>query len=558
MIVTRDFASTADAAEPLMISGSGLTIEDLVGVSLNGVRVALPTDAAALRRIQASCDWVEAAVAERRAVYGVTTPFGAMADMIIDSAQAAELQESALWLHKCGAGRPLPARYVRAAMALRINSLVRGASGVGLALIERLATFLNAGITPVVHEYGSIGASGDLVPLTYIAGAITGSDAGFRVEWNGTLMDSRAALDRLGLAAWRVRPKEILGLINGTAMSTGIAAHCLERARVHVSLALAVHALYLQALRASQQPFDAFIHQQKPHAGQGWVAALMRDLLSGSRMLDTGDRLGASGPRTALIQDRYSVRCLPQYLGPVVDGLAQIRSQVETEMNSTTDNPLIDTDHDTCVYGGNFLAQYIGIGMDQLRHLVGLTAKHIDCQIALLVAPQFNRGLPASLVGNAANPVNMGLKGLQLTANSIMPLLTYLGAPLSDRYPTHAEQFNQNVNSQSFGSANLAHQSIELMQQYIAIALMFGVQSADLRMYALAGHYDARELLSEPSARLYDAVKSVVGCPPSAARPYIRDDRDQALDTHIAAIAGDVQSGGVIVSAIQPILRSLP
>jgi phenylalanine ammonia-lyase len=441
-------------------------------------------------------------------------------------------------------------------MLLRINSLVRGASGVRLELIERIAAFLNAAITPVVHELGSIGASGDLVPLTYVAGAVVGSDAGYVVEWNGSEMDSREALNRLGVEPLRLRPKEALGLINGTAMSAGIAAICAHDARVLLALAIVTHALFIQALNASSQPFDPFVHEHKPHPGQIWVAERMRELLSDSRMLGGND--GAGGRDIALIQDRYSVRCLPQYLGPVVDGLRQICSYVETEINSTTDNPLIDADRGACVYGGNFLAEYVAVGMDHLRLLLGLAAKHLDCQIALLVTPEFSRGLSPSLVGNTVNAVNMGLKGLQLTANSIMPLLTYLGAPLSDRFPTHAEQFNQNINSQSFGSANLARQSIELMQHYMAIALMFAVQAADLRAFLIAGHYDARELLAPASARLYEAVRSAAGCPPSPATPYIRDDRDQALDSHIARIRHDMQSGGAIAAEARSLAASLP
>src|SRR5436190_16245618 len=168
-------------------------------------------------------------------------------------------------------------------------------------------------------------------------------------------------------------------------------------------------------------------------------------------------------------------------MGPIVDGLAVIARQVEVEANSATDNPLFDAEGDAYYEGGNFLGQYIGIAMDQFRQYLALTAKHLDTQIAMLVAPEFNNGLPPSLVGNEARSVNMGLKGLQLTGNSIVPELLHLGSPMTDRYLTHAEQFNQNVNSLGFGSANLARRAVAFSQQYMAVALMFGVQAADLR-----------------------------------------------------------------------------
>jgi len=225
-------------------------------------------------------------------------------------------------------------------------------------------------------------------------------------------------------------------------------------------------------------------------------------------------------------------------------------------MNSATDNPLIDGETQVSYHCGNFLGQYVGVAMDHLRYYIGLLAKHLDVQIALLVAPEFNGGLPPSLVGNPARKVNMGLKGLQLAGNSIMPLLTFFGNSLVDRFPTHAEQFNQNINSQGFGSANLARQAVETFQQYMAIALMFGVQAVDLRTYVVVGHYDARSCLSPATVQLYEAVREVVGRPPSANRPYIWNDDEQPLDAHLARIATDIAASGRIPQAMKQ-LRAL-
>jgi phenylalanine ammonia-lyase len=535
---------------PVVVCGYGLTIADVARVAHHGARVRLTDSAEVHARVGASSDYIADAVDVGELIYGVTSGFGGMANVLITREEATELQNNLIWFLRAGAGRRLPKADVRAAMLIRANSHLHGASGVRLELIRRIETFLNAGVTPHVQEFGSIGASGDLVPLASITGALIGLDRCFTVDFDGEEVDALTALKRLGLPRLRLRPKEGLAMVNGTAMMTGIAANCVHDAQALLALAMGAHALAIQALGGTNQSFHPFIHAHKPHPGQVRAAAAMADLLAGSHLIrsEWDGRHGYQGH--GLVQDRYSLRCLPQYMGPIVDGLGQIAQQIEVEMNSATDNPLIDGENRVSYHCGNFLGQYVGVAMDQLRYYIGLLAKHLDVQIALLVAPEFSGGLPPSLVGNPARKVNMGLKGLQLAGNSIMPLLTFLGNSLVDRFPTHAEQFNQNINSQGFGSANLARQALETFQQYMAIALIFGVQAVDLRTYAAAGQYDARTHLSPATARLYEAVRGVVGRPPAANRPYIWNDDEQPLDVYIARIAADIAAGGRIPQAL--------
>lgn len=535
---------------PVTVCGQGLTIADVVRVARHGTQVRLTNSAEILSRVSASYDYIADAVDHGELIYGVTSGFGGMANVLIARAEATELQNNLIWFLRAGAGRRLPKADVRAAMLIRANSHLHGASGVRLELIRRIETFLNAGVTPHVREFGSIGASGDLVPLASITGALIGLDRYFTVDFNGEEIDALTALARLGLPRLRLHPKEGLAMVNGTAMMTGIAANCVYDAQLLLKLAMGVHALVIQALSGTNQSFHPFIHAHKPHPGQVWAATTMVDLLAGSQLIRSEWEGQHDYHGQGLVQDRYSLRCLPQYMGPLVDGLTQIAQQIEVEMNSATDNPLIDGENQASYHCGNFLGQYVGVAMDHLRYYIGLLAKHLDVQIALLVAPEFSGGLPPSLVGNPARKVNMGLKGLQLAGNSIMPLLTFLGNSLVDRFPTHAEQFNQNINSQGFGSANLARQALETFQQYMAIALMFGVQSVDLRTYAMTGQYDARACLSPATVQLYEAVREVVGRPPSANRPYIWNDNEQPLDVHIACIAADIAAGGRIPQAL--------
>ena len=199
-------------------------------------------------------------------------------------------------------------------------------------------------------------------------------------------------------------------------------------------------------------------------------------------------------------------------MGPIVEGMSRITDVVEREMNSVTDNPLVDGEQQKFYQSGNFLGQYIGMAMDDLRRFLGLLAKHLDVQIARLVAPEFNHGLPASLHGNEKLSFNMGLKGLQITGNSIMPMLTYYGNPLVEHFPTHAEQFNQNINGLSWGSAQLAARWVELFTHYTSVALIFAVQSVDLRTYLTHGHYDGRALIGSSLVPLYEAVYEMFGC----------------------------------------------
>lgn len=539
------------------VDGASLTLGQVARVAWGKAHVYCSEEPEIRARVKASCEAVQGFVRDARPIYGVTTGFGGMANIVIPKDRAEELQNNIPLAHKTGAGRLLPKADVRAAMLLRANSFMKGVSGVRDELIQRLVIFLNEHVTPEVYDLGSIGASGDLVPLAYIAGCITGLDASYSVDFAGRRMDSIAALQQLGLAPLRLAPKEGLAIMNGTSVMTGIAANCIENVRSLFATALGAHALILQAFGATNQSFHPFIHQHKAHPGQVWTASTMLGLLDQSHLIrnELDGRHEHRGKE--LIQDRYSMRCLPQFLGPIIDGLWQIERQVETEMNSATDNPLIDADAGVTYHCGNFLGQYIGVAMDQLRYYIGLTAKHLDAQIALLVAPEFNNGLSASLVGNTERKVNMGLKGLQLTANSIMPLLSYFGGPLVDRFPTHAEQFNQNINSQGFGSANLARQSVELFQQYLGVAMIFAVQSVELKAFAARGSYDARAVLSPRTARLYEAFYAAIARSPSDKKPLVWNDYEQQLDSYIARVVMDLAAHGHIDAALGEVADGL-
>lgn len=530
------------------LDGESLDLETYGRCVTGDLRVTMTTDSARLERVSRSEATVKQAVENRESIYGVTTGFGGMAGDAVPAEFASALQNNLLNFLSTGIGKPLESHHVRGAMLLRANMLLRGNSGIRIELIERLIRFVQLNANPVVCEHGSIGASGDLVPLATIARAVTGHRNSVKVDFDGEVLSSDQALQRMSFQTLELEAKEALALVNGTSFSSAIAANTLHEFKQLFALTLGVQGMFLRSLLVHEEPFTAFVQDCKPHPGQIWVAKTMLALL----------RHGAAPieRKGQPVQDRYSVRCLPQYLGPNAEGLVRLIQTVEVEMNSISDNPLVDVDNSCLVQSGNFLGQYIGVGMDDLRRLVGLTAKHLDVQIANLVAPEFSGGLSPSLRGNDQNPLNMGLKGLQIAGNSIVPMLLHKSAPLVEHYPTYAEQFNQNVNGLSWGSANLAWDSVNLFGDYLSVALLFAVQACDLRASQLFGSYDGRRLLGTKLEPLYTEVLRALDCEPGDATPYLFDDSDRCLENDISAVSTAVKSWGPLRNAIQPIVQS--
>lgn len=532
----------------LQLAGDSLKIADVVAAATRKSHVTLSDDSTVVERVSKAAEMVAGAVDKGDVVYGVTTGFGSMANEVVPRDLTAASQLNLLAFLATGAGDPIDRRHVRSAMILRANVLMQGCSGIRLEMIQRIIRFLQADAIPVVRELGSIGASGDLVPLSTIARAITGQSGFVKVQFGDETIDGASALKRLELDPIELLPKEGLAIVNGTSFSAAIAANAAHETKSLMGLALATQSMMLRALMAQDEPFEDFVHQRKPHPGQVWTARVMKRLLASEHKLTNG--------KATPVQDRYSLRCLPQYFGPIAEGIARVERVVETEMNAVSDNPLIDTENGKFYQSGNFLGQYVGVAMDDLRRFIGFMAKHLDVQIALLVAPEFSHGLTSSLRGNDDVPYHMGLKGLQIAGNSIMPMLSYLGNPLVEHSPTHAEQFNQNVNGLSWGAANLAWKSVEQFRHYMAISLIFAVQSLDLRAKSSFGHYDGRCALGSMAAPVYDAVCETLNYQPGRERPFLFNDADRWLENDLQQLAGNIADQGSLIAAVEPIIQS--
>jgi len=427
-------------------------------------------------------------------------------------------------------------------MLIRANNLARGYSGVRIELIERLLELLNAGIAPVIPEEGSVGASGDLVPLSYVAAVVMGRR---KVHFRGRSVDAADALAETGLTPMVLQQKEGLGLVNGTAYMTAIAAlACLDAGRL-ARIADVCTAMTVEVLGAITTPFHPFLHDvTKPHPGQIRSAANIRGLLKGSRMgrpyQDVIAEITSNGvkPRHTLaqIQDKYSIRCAPHFTGVLWDVLAWATQWLETEINASTDNPLLDPASGEVFSGGNFSGGHVALAMDTLRAAVSSVADLLDRQLALVVDEKFNRGLGPNLIPACPEDhpeygLNHGFKGMQLACSSLTADALSRGMPLS-AFSRSTECHNQDKVSMGATAARQARDVIEIVERVAAIHLLALCQAADLRGAHQLGH----------TAAIYAKIRAKV--------PFV--DRDRAMDQDIITVVDMIRNDTLMGDTIDP------
>jgi len=405
-------------ATHLEIDGHHLTLEDTDRVA-RGAAGEVRLAASAKGALVSARRLVEDMVAQGQRVYGVTTGFGRLAEVVIPPEQRVALQRNVIRSHASGLGAPLDRAATRALMLLRANTLAHGHSGCSPRAVELLLDFLNAGIHPVVPEFGSVGASGDLVPLSHVALALMGEG---EVEHQGRTVPAAQALAAARLKALDVREKDGLSLINGTQFCSALGVLALLEAERGLEALEVAGALSLEGLRGSPEPFDFDIQAVRPHQGQTVSAARLRAVLEGSEIRESHRR---NDPR---LQDAYSLRCMPQVHGAARDALAYVRRVLEVEINSATDNPLVFPESGMIKSGGNFHAQIVAQALDFLAIAAADLAAVSERRIARLLDPD-ESGLSAFL---AANPgVESGLMMLQVVAADLLTELRVLAAPAS-------------------------------------------------------------------------------------------------------------------------------
>src|SRR5918995_599000 len=403
-----------------VLDGESLTIEDVVRVARDpGVRVSLQP--AARRALVQSRVRVEQAIQSNQTIYGINTGFGKLANVRIPPHQLDQLQTNLIRSHASGVGNPLPVPVVRAVMLLRANVLLRPTSGVRPELAEALIAMLNAGVLPLVPEQGSVGASGDLAPLSHIGLALMGE--GQVLTSSGALGPAAAALSAAHLEPYRFAPKEGIAFINGTQAQTALLALMVYDARVLWRTAVGAAAMSLEALRGTPTPLDPRIHEARPHRGQIRTAALMRILLENSEIRESHRE---NDPR---VQDAYSLRCAPQVLGAVADAIRFAEETVKVELNASTDNPLVFENGDV-ISGGNFHGQPVAQALDILALTLTTLQAIAERRVERLVNPDLSQGLPAFLTQDPG--LCSGLMMVQIAAASLVAESRW-GWPLHSR-----------------------------------------------------------------------------------------------------------------------------
>ncbi len=481
-----------------------LSIDDVVELARGSRLPALSHDV--VQRMRRSSDLVARLHEEGDAIYGVTTSVGASVDTIVPREHAAELSLNLLRMHGCGTGRILDDLESAAVLVVRLTSLAQGKSGIRAEVAERIVQLLKARVLPRIPAEGSVGASGDLTPLSYVAAALVGER---EVSYRGQERPTIEALRELGIEPLVLKPKESLALMNGTSVATALACLGWYRARRIARIASTVSAMASVAVNGNRTHADPVIHEAKPHRGQQLVAEWIREDFEGVPTRGAPQRL----------QDRYSIRCAPHVVGVLVDALRFAQDTLETELNGVSDNPIVDVEGERILHGGNFYGGHVAFVSDSLKVAVANIACLLDRQILLLCNPRENDGLPADLVGveGPGACAHNGFKAVTIAASSLAAEAMKLTMPAS-AFSRSTELHNQDkVPMATIASRDLLR-IVEITEQVVAMALLACSQALDLRDEGEEGRVgDMRR-----------AVRSVA--------PRLREDRRMDLD--IRAVLG--------------------
>ncbi len=469
--------------------------------------------------ITQAADRIAAAANGEAAVYGVNTGFGKLASVKIAAKDTAKLQRNLILSHCCGVGAPIPRGHARLMMALKLLSLGRGASGVRMELITLIEQMLAQGVTPVIPVQGSVGASGDLAPLAHMAAVMMGHG---EAEFGGLTLPGGEALNRAGLSPVELGAKEGLALINGTQFSTAFALAGLFDAWRAMQAALVTSSMSTDAIMGSTAPLQPEIHTLRGHAGQIEAAATMRALLDGSEIRES-HREGDTR-----VQDPYCIRCQPQVTGAAMDMLRMAGRTLQIEANAATDNPLVLTEADLIVSGGNFHAEPVGFAADMIALAVAEIGAIAQRRIALIVDPTLSCDLPPFLTPDPG--LNSGLMIAEVTTAALMSENKHLANPcVTDSTPTSANQ-EDHVSMAAHGAVRLGRMVANL-ERILGVELLCAAQGVEFR---------APLATSVPLSRVIARLRRDI--------PALAEDRFMAPDLEAAAT---LVRGGALSEAAQ-------
>jgi len=459
----------------ITVDQARLQIADIVAIAQRRAALQLSTEPAFRAAIARGADFLDRLLAEDGTIYGVTTGYGDSCTVVVAPELVAELPQHLYTYHGCGLGAYFSAEQTRAIMAVRLVSLCKGYSGVSVELLEQIVRLLQQDLLPLIPSEGSVGASGDLTPLSYLAAVLCGEREVLRQDQQNQQnqqVPAAEALQALGIVPLRLRPKEALAIMNGTAVMTALACLAFDRAAYLVRLCTRITAMASVALDGNPQHFDATLFSVKPHPGMQQIATWLRQDLPVDQSERNGKRL----------QDRYSIRCAPHVIGVLADALPLFRSMIENELNSANDNPIIDAEGERVLHGGHFYGGHIAFVMDSMKNTVANLADLLDRQMALLVDTRYSHGLPANLSGAVGSraTINHGLKALQISASAWTAEALKLTMPASV-FSRSTECHNQDKVSMGTIAARDCLRVLELTEQVVAALLLSVRQGVWLR-----------------------------------------------------------------------------
>jgi len=503
----------AHARPAVVIGDQRLQCSDVALVAKREATAQLSDDPAFRKRLARSAAVIAERLERGIPTYGVNTGFGVSVRNSVPLEAAAAMARNLPRYHGCGVEPFLSPEQSRAVVLIRASSLAAGYSGVRPLLIERLLELLRLDILPLIPSRGSVGASGDLTPLSYVAALLSGER---RAHTPGGVIDASRALSDAGIQPIALMPKESLAIMNGTSVMAALSCLAIERAAAFAETASALTALCVDAMAGQRSHFDARLFVAKAHPGQAKCAARIRDYLS--------ERVGRPA-RESRIQERYSIRCAPHVIGVLEDVLPFCRNVLEHEINGASDNPLIDPDTGDVLHGGNFYGGHVAMVADTLKTAVANVAELLERQIMLLNAPETNQGLPENLVAVEGHErfAHHGFKAMEITASALTAELLKLSLPASI-WSRSTEGHNQDKVSMGMHAALELWQVIELSETVAAVHAMTAAQALELRGLSHT---------SRPLQQLHAALREHVA--------FVREDRP--LDAEIVAVTQFLRAG---------------
>lgn len=483
----------------LTIGSRDIELCDFRKVVLEGEQIDIADEA--LDEVQASYDFLSV-FNKDKVIYGINTGFGPMAQYKVSDENQVQLQYNLIRSHAAGSGNPLPNQYVKCIMLARLNTLIKGYSGIHPDVVHLLKNFINKDIYPEIFEHGGVGASGDLVQLAHLALGLIGEG---QANYKGQTMAMKDALAANGLEPCGIHLREGLAILNGTSAMTGIGLINILRTENLVRWSVLASSMINEVVGAFNDHYSHELNRLKRHEGQSWVAARMREILEDSQLIKKRpDHLyNQKIEREVMdekVQEYYSIRCVPQILGPVKDALQQVRDTLLNEVNSVNDNPIVDH-HDQNVYhGGNFHGDYVALEMDRLKTAVIKLSMLADRQLNFLLNDKLNNKFPPFLnLGQVG--LNYGMQGAQFTATSTVAENQSMGSSVYiHSIPSNND--NQDIVSMGANAAWMTNNVIDNSYEVLAVEFMAILQAVDA--------LDNRAQLSTLSQQHYEALRAIV------------------------------------------------